>query len=144
MSGVAVEPEVKVDYDRVADRWPLIYVAGPFRGATSWEVEANVRSAETAALEIWKLGAVGVCPHAMTRYFQGELPDGTWLDGDLALLRRCDGAYFLPRWDESEGACMEREACREFHVRIFDSMEEVGEFVRFYRKLSRPEAGSYN
>ena len=144
MSPAAVEPEVLVDFDLVADRWPLIYVAGPFRGATSWEMELNIRSAEAAALEIWKLGAVGVCPHAMTRYFQGELPDGTWLDGDLALLRRCNGAFFLPRWDESEGASMEREACRDFGVRIFDSMDQVGEFVRFYRGLSRPEDGSSN
>lgn len=34
----------------------VVYIAGPFRAATPWLVEANVRRAEEVALAVWRLG----------------------------------------------------------------------------------------
>jgi hypothetical protein len=48
----------------------LIYVAGPFRGKDAWEIECNIRRAESLALEVWRLGAACICPHP-TPDFQG-------------------------------------------------------------------------
>ncbi len=39
----------------------LVYVAGPFRARSPWEVERNVRAAETATLALASMGAVPVC-----------------------------------------------------------------------------------
>ena len=49
----------------------LVYIAGPFRGSSAWDIEENIRVAERAALEVWKMGAAALCPHTNTRFFQG-------------------------------------------------------------------------
>lgn len=85
----------------------LVYIAGPYRAVTPWEVELNVRNAETVALAVAKLGFVPVCPHAMYRHFDKQLSDEFWLDGTLELLRRCDGAVFIPGWQRSSGSQVE-------------------------------------
>lgn len=57
----------------------LVYLAGPFRGPTKWDVVQNIRRAESYALEIWKLGAACICPHLNTANFDGALPDQVWV-----------------------------------------------------------------
>lgn len=86
------------------DEQTVVYVAGPFRAETSWQVEQNIRRAEALALELWKMGYAVVCPHLNTRHFQGELPDSAWLKGDLAILQKCDLVVVTPDWDRSAGA----------------------------------------
>jgi hypothetical protein len=73
----------------------VIYIAGPFRAPNSWEIEQNIRRAEAAALEVWRLGAVALCPHTNTRFFQGAAPDEVWLAGGLELVRRSDAIYVI-------------------------------------------------
>lgn len=85
----------------------IIYIAGPFRGPTSWAIEKNVREAEALGFEVAKLGCMPLIPHNNTRFFQGELTDEFWLQGTLELLRRCDGIILTDRWRESPGACRE-------------------------------------
>lgn len=85
-----------------------IYIAGPFRAATAWAIEANVFAAARWALEVAKLGAVPVIPHTMYRFFHGTLPDAFWLEATLALLRLCDGMLLVDHlhskvWRASEG-----------------------------------------
>lgn len=100
----------------------LIYIAGPFRAASSWQIEQNIRRAEEAALEIWRMGGVGVCPHAMTRFYQGELPDRVWLDGDLALLARCDAVLLVQGWECSEGARAEKAHAETLAIPVFPDL----------------------
>lgn len=87
----------------------LIYVAGPFRGANAWEVENNIRRAESLALEVWRLGAAVICPHCNTRFFSGAADDSIWLAGDIEMLRRCDAIIVTPDWRKSTGARAEVE-----------------------------------
>ena len=89
----------------------LIYIAGPFRGPTAWDIAENVRSAERWALEVARLGFVPVCPHAMTAHFHGQCTEQFWVDATLELLRRCDGAIFIPGWEESRGSRGELAEC---------------------------------
>lgn len=102
----------------------VIYIAGPFRGATPWAVEQNVRRAEGLALEVWRLpGFAASCPHTNTRYFDGAAPDQAFLDGTLEMLRRCDGVLLTENWKDSKGACSEvREAVRQ-GIPVFWSIE---------------------
>lgn len=83
---------------------PLVYIAGPFRGANAWVQEKNIRDAEELALKVWQLGCAVVCPHANTRFFQGAAPDEVWLEGDLKILSRCDAILMVPTWNRSQGA----------------------------------------
>ncbi len=91
----------------------VIFVSGPFRAATQWEIERNVRHAEGVSLDLWRKGYVVICPHTMNRHFHGAAPDYVWLESDMELLRRCDAIYMLCDWSLSEGAIAEyREALR--------------------------------
>src|SRR4051812_24706808 len=47
-------------------RMKLIYIAGPYRAATEWQVVQNIRRAEALALAVWQSGAACICPHKNT------------------------------------------------------------------------------
>lgn len=87
----------------------LVFIAGPFRARTPWEIEQNVRLAETVALEVWRKGYACICPHANTRFFQDAAPDELWLRGMIEIMSRCDIVLMVGDWTNSEGAKAERE-----------------------------------
>lgn len=87
----------------------IIYIAGPFRASTPWEIEQNIRKAEGWALEVAKLGYIPLCPHSMYRFFQASLPDEFWLKAGIELLDMCDGILMTPGWENSSGSRAEKE-----------------------------------
>lgn len=108
----------------------LIYVAGPFRGPSAWDIECNIRRAEALALEVWRLGAAALCPHCNTRFFQNAAPDSVWLEGDLEMLRRCDGVIVTQDWQNSSGATAEvREALR-LGIPVLPSIGPLSRYLR--------------
>jgi len=113
----------------------VLYVAGRYRGPNAWVIEQNIRDAEHLALQVWAAGFVALCPHTMTRFYQGALPDAVWLAGDLELLRRCDGILMVPGWCESTGAQTERRFAADLDMPIFYS---VGEAVHSWRLHDTP------
>ena len=100
----------------------IVYVAGPFRAPTTWQVEQNVRRAEEMGLEVARLGAMPLIPHTNTRFFDGELPDQFWLDGTMALLRACDAVMLVPGWERSSGARAERKDALARKVPVFSDL----------------------
>ena len=108
---------------------PVVYVAGPFRGDSHWKIAENIRRAERAALELWKIGAAALCPHANTSNFQDELPDHVWLDGDFELLRRCDAVLMIKGWRQSVGACAEYSFAEQEGVLVLNDLDDAIEFV---------------
>lgn len=108
---------------------PVIYVAGPFRGPTAWDIERNVRAAEELAFEVFKLGAMPLIPHANTRFFHGQGPDAFWLDGTLELLRRCDGMILTDNWETSTGARGERADALARGMPVFRFLSELAHWM---------------
>lgn len=111
----------------------IIYIAGRFRGPSHWAIHENIRAAERVAFDVWKLGAAALCPHLNTIHFQDALPDHVWLDGDLALLSRCDALVTVDNWHDSAGA---REEVRYAAVRgipTFHSIAALAEWLRASR-----------
>ena len=98
----------------------IVYIAGKFRGPTPWDVEQNVRRAEEAALEVAKHGAMPLCPHANTRFFDGQCSDAFWLDGTLELLKRCDAIMLVSNWRDSAGARAEMEFALANGIAVFE------------------------
>lgn len=98
----------------------VVYVAGPFRGPNHWAIHKNIRRAEEIAFDIWRVGAVALCPHLNTIHFQDALPDDAWLTGDLELLRRCDAVVMVPGWEYSQGAQAERKYAKEHNIPVID------------------------
>lgn len=107
----------------------VIYIAGPFRGPSAWAIEQNIRAAEELALEVWRLGAVALCPHCHTRFFQGAAPDDVWLKGDIEMLRRCDAVMLTSNWEQSSGARMEVEIAKSISLPVFKTLEGLREWL---------------
>ena len=86
----------------------VIYIAGKYSGGNEYEVKKNIATAEDAAVAIWKtLKASVVCPHLNTAHWGQLLTHQQFIDGDLAIMERCDAVLFLDGWKESRGACLE-------------------------------------
>lgn len=103
----------------------VIYIAGPFRGPDSWIIENNIRRAEELSLEVDKLGAMALCPHTNTRFFQGALPDAFWLEGTLELLRRCDATMMVAGWERSVGARGEKAEAERLGMPVFFNLQDL-------------------
>lgn len=108
----------------------VIYIAGPFRGLNSWDMEQNIRRAEELALAVWLAGAAALCPHANTRFFQNAAPDQLWLDGDLEMLKRCDAVILTRDWRRSKGAMVERDVALRSRIPVFDELSDLREWLR--------------
>jgi nucleoside 2-deoxyribosyltransferase len=123
----------------------VVYTAGPYRAGNSWAIEQNIRDAELASLQVWRLGAVPICPHTMTRHFQGALPDATWLTGDLELVRRSDAVVMIGDWQHSQGACAEKAYAEARDVPVFESMELLATWLqwRSTKKVGDPLREQY-
>jgi hypothetical protein len=96
-----------------------VYVAGPYRGINSWEVEQNIRSAENYGMQIAKVGAVPVVPHTMYRFWNGTQTDQFWLNATLEILKRCDAIFMCPNWIDSNGSQSEHNFAKNNEIPIF-------------------------
>jgi hypothetical protein len=99
-------------------RKKVIYIIGPFRGASYWDQVQNIRRAEEAALRVWQMGGVALCPHLNTANFQGALPDSVWLEGDLEFVRRSDAVLCISGWQKSEGSIKEVAEAEKSHLPV--------------------------
>lgn len=108
----------------------VVYVAGPFRGPSSWDIEQNIRRAEELALEAWRLGAAVICPHTNTRFFQGAADDAVWLDGDLEILKRCDAVLTTSDWTRSSGARAEVTLAKTLDRPVFHDVAALRHWLR--------------
>lgn len=109
----------------------LVYIAGAFRAPTPWLVEQNIRLAEDYMMRVWKMGAVGVCPHTMCRFSDKELPDALVLQGTVDLLKRCDAVLMVEEnWKMSSGAINERLVALAAKIPVFLSIVELQEWVK--------------
>lgn len=112
----------------------VVYLAGPFRGETAWDVECNIRKAETLALEVWRLGHAAVCPHTSTRFFDGAVPDDVFLRGDLEILRRCDAVLLVEGWEHSKGATVEAREALTRGIPVFTTFDRLQTWLGLCRK----------
>jgi hypothetical protein len=126
----------------MSERLPVIYIAGPYRAPTPWQILQNIRAAQAVALQVWKLGAVAICPHANTALFDGEAPDDLWLDGDLELLYRCDALLCTEDYQRSSGARAEVRKATEWSKPIFTNVnhEAFPRWIHGWKIARRSEA----
>jgi hypothetical protein len=68
----------------------------------------------------------------MTRYYQGELPDEVFLDGCLALLRRCDALLTVSGWEQSEGSRIEVAEARRVGLPVFHTVEDIEPWIGLF------------
>jgi nucleoside 2-deoxyribosyltransferase len=97
----------------------VVYVAGPYRNPSNWEIHRNIFVAETLAFEVWKAGMCALSPHLNTAHFQYALPDEVWLQGDLEMLRRCDALIVTMGWENSAGTRAEVAFAKSHDIPVF-------------------------
>ena len=97
----------------------VVYIAGPFRGRTAWDIEQNIRRAEDLGYLVAQVGASPLIPHANTRYFHGSMSDAFWLDATLELLRRCDAIVLCKGYQDSIGSLAEIAEATRLIIPVF-------------------------
>lgn len=107
----------------------VVYLAGPYRNDTEYGVHRNIQQAESLAIEVWRLGAVCLCPQKNTAYFGGALPDSVWLDGDLELIRRSDAVLLMPSWESSDGAMREKAFAEQLGLPVCRTIDELRKWM---------------
>ena len=108
----------------------LVYLAGPYRAASEWELVQNIRNAEALALQVWQSGAACICPHKNTALFGGAADDSVWLEGDLEIMRRCDAVLCTDDWGRSQGTREEVRIATELDIPIFFKIEEMRSWLK--------------
>lgn len=121
---------------------PVVYIAGPYRAGNNWAIEQNVRRAEALSLATWRAGAAAICPHTISRFFQGAAADSVWLQGDLALLRRCDAVRVVEGWEQSTGTCAEIRAAKAWGIPVLYDENEWEAWLAEYRRRLNQSAAS--
>lgn len=88
---------------------PVVYVAGPYRGACEDAVFGNIVRAREAAGQLWRMGFTPICPHLNSAFMGGVVRDEVFLLADLDILARCDAVVLIQGWNESGGSLAERD-----------------------------------
>lgn len=108
---------------------PIIYVAGPYRGRSTIEVDINIGSAKKVALMMASKGWYPVTPHLLTPRFDdatgNQLKDDFFLSGSMELMARCDAVVLCPGWTGSEGATAEAIRAKDLAIPVWKSPDEV-------------------
>lgn len=97
----------------------IVYLAGKYTEDTVWTRECNIRKAEAAALELWKLGYGVVSPHLLTRFFYGSIDEKQVMDFCLTMLRKSDIIILLPNFITSEGSLRELQEAMRYEKQIY-------------------------
>jgi hypothetical protein len=108
----------------------LVFIAGPYTAPTAWDIEQNIRNAESVAYKIAMGGGMPVCPHSNTRFFHGLLTPEFWYEGTLSLLRRCDAVMMFGMWRESKGARLEYDEARRLNLCVFDKISYIEQWLK--------------
>ena len=105
----------------------LVYVAGPYTGATREAVEANIANAVEVGLEVANLGACPVIPHSNTSHpkFEEVQNYEFWIKATLALMLKCDAVVTTEDWERSQGARGEVRVARGRGIPVFHTLDEL-------------------
>lgn len=110
-------------------RKPCVYIAGPIRHKSAYQREKNIRVAESALVDVLRMGAACICVHSMCRYLEHELPDQVYLDQDLELLLRSDALFLVDGWERSVGSRGERDFAEANRIPIFTSLDVLKQWI---------------
>jgi len=112
----------------------LIFVCGPFNGASEWIRHYNIRKAANAAIDIWKRGGVAICPHLNSGEFFAQAPEYQFTEGYLEVLRRCDAIFLIDGWGASTGSRRELAEAVKAGLIIIRTIEELETYLGTYPK----------
>ncbi len=116
----------------------LTYIAGPFSAPTREGVERNIDIAVQWGIQVAKLGAFPVVPHANTSHpdYETAQPYQFWIAGTLALLCVCGACLMVPGWEKSSGATGEKAEAERRGIPVFTDIDALARWFRVIALLS--------
>lgn len=102
----------------------IIYLSGKYSGDTL----RNIAFARSYASSLWDMGFTVLCPHmngALLEKYTEHCDYDDFLTGCLYLLNKCDAAFFMPEWEDSIGAGVEREFCIMENIPCFEDIDAL-------------------
>lgn len=115
-----------------------LYVAGPYRAASEWEVFTNIMEARRAAgyiiQAVGDLGVYPIVPHLNTMLMGGLQSDEYFLEGTASQLLRCDGVYVQGgaggTYAKSQGTLAEIELAGRARIPVMYDLAAVAAWAR--------------
>jgi len=95
----------------------VVYLSGPYSG-NFFRRCLNIWRAWKKARTYWSEGFAVICPHTNAGFMEGAATYAEFLAGDVEILKRCDFAYMLKGWRDSNGAMRERQAAEFYGIPI--------------------------
>ena len=86
-----------------------LYIAGAYSADTREGIAANVEHARAAMIDLLGRGYAVYCPHTQTEGLELVFVKEVFMENDFEWIRNCNGIYMLKGWEDSIGACEERE-----------------------------------
>ena len=96
-----------------------IYIAGSYRSNDAYKVWENINKARELAIKVWQQGAVALCPHMNSMFFEGAATPKQFIDGTLELMRRCDAVLVVPGSEASIGTQGEIKEAKRLRKPVF-------------------------
>lgn len=116
----------------------VIYLAHKIRDSRGvYYHQRNIAIARNLALKLWHMGFATICPGMNTWGFDGSAPDNVWLDGDLAMVERCDAVVMAPNWVTSLGARGEREHAKKKGIPVYYWPKDKAKLARLAKTTSK-------
>lgn len=114
---------------------PRIYVAGPYSGKTSWQIDMHIQIAKEYAHDIWQDGGAALCPHLNTARFDNDvLGHQDFLDGDFEWIAVSDAVFLLPRWEASQGAIQEKDFAESLQIPVFKDYNHLKVWIGSWKE----------
>lgn len=112
-----------------------IFIAGPYHGANSLDVDQHTSRAEELGLRVAEMGGLPVIPHTMYRYWGRTLNADYWPARGIELLDVCDAVYVVAGYQSSRGTLAEISRAIMAGMRVFyserpEDMERLREFIK--------------
>ena len=108
----------------------LLYIAAPYRAATTAQIQNNIYEASLMAQYYWLQGYAVICPHLNSANFDGLVPDEQFLKATMMMFATCKHIALHPRWPSSQG-CID-EACYAYDHNITQHFTDM---LKVYKKL---------
>ena len=105
----------------------LIYISGKYTDKNYTEISKNILKARELAVKVWDKGHVALCPHLNTYHFEidCEASYEQYIEGDLLLVKKCDGMLMLDNWKESKGAKIEKNYAEILGIPVYYKVEDI-------------------
>lgn len=102
----------------------LVFISGPYRAKTIYEIKKNIDNAEKIGLKYFKIGYAVFIPHKNSAFFDGSCDDSVWLNSCIEILKRCDKIVMMSNWQKSSGAISEYNYARKNNIEVIFDEEE--------------------